>query len=194
MYKRQLFTFPALAVPFAWALALPNILPLALGLSLLTGLAAGVGADALSKLITIPLGALIGGLLKGIPAAVLGTLIAAITRAFTYGAVGTGVGAGIGASLGFPAGVLAALITHTRVGAGVDRAEAPTAWLDARIVNQGGFGDSLAFLPNLSGNKSATQLGGMTRVPTVAEPRMGFGSSTGDKNRRLVNSTALVGA
>lgn len=189
-----LFTFPALAVPFAWALALPNILPLALGLSLLTGLAAGSAADALSKLITIPLGALIGGLLKGIPAAVLGTLIAAITRALTYGAVGTGVGAGIGASLGFPAGVIAALITHTRVGAGVDRAEAPTAWLDARIVNQGGFGDSLAFLPNLSGNKSATQLGGMTRVPTVATPRMGTGVTSNTANRRLVTSTALVGA
>ena len=189
-----LFTFPALTVPFAWALALPNILPLALGLSLLTGLAAGSAADALSKLFTIPLGALIGGLLKGIPAAALGTLIAAITRALTYGAVGTGVGAGIGASLGFPAGVLAALITHARVGAGVDRADAPTAWLDARILNQGGFGDSLSFIPNLSGNKNMTQLGGMTRVPTVAEPRMGFGSTTGGKNRRIVNSTALVGA
>lgn len=189
-----LFTFPALAVPFAWALALPNILPLALGLSLLTGLAAGSAADALSKLITIPLGALIGGLLKGVPNAILGTVIAALTRALTYGAIGTGVGAGVGASLGFPAGVLAALLTHTRVGVGVDQAEAPTAWLDARILNQGGFGDSLSFIPNLSGNKNMTQLGGMTRVPTVAEPRMGFGSTTGGKNRRIVNSTALVGA
>lgn len=187
------FVFPALAMSFALVVTAFLLIPAALGASVLDAIKAHfISSLLLSPFFAIP-SALLNGLLATIPGTILGTMIAALTRALVYGAVGTGIGAAISASLGFPAGALAALITHTRVGAGIDRADAPTAWLDARILNQGGFGDSLSFIPNLSGTKSMTQLGGMTRVPTVAEPRMGFGSSTGNKNRRIVNSTALVG-
>lgn len=186
------FVFPALAMAFALTVAAFLLIPAALGMSILDAIKVHFASSLLLDLVNVPLGALIGGLLSAIPATVLGTLVSSIVRAVTYGLAGTGIGAAVGATLGFPAGALAALLTHTRVVAGVDRADAPTAWLDARILNQGGFGDSLSFIPNLSGNKNMTQLGGMMRVPTVAEPRMGFGLNK-NQNRKVVNATALVG-
>lgn len=185
-----LFTFPALTVPLAWTLALPLLLPLALGLSTLTGLAAGSAADILSKLVTIPLGALIGSLLKAIPSAIAGTIIASLTRALTYGAAGTGIGAGIGTTLGFTPGVIAALVTHLRAAAGSE--PDGTQWVDGRIVNRGGFGDSLAIVPGLSGNKIAR--GATVAIPEVASPSMGVGTATGSRKRSLVDASALVGA
>lgn len=185
-----LFTFPALTVPLAWTLALPLLLPLALGLSTLTGLAAGSAADILSKLVTIPLGALIGSLLKAIPSAIAGTIIASLTRALTYGAAGTGIGAGIGAVLGFTPGVIAALVTHLRAAAGSE--PDGTQWVDGRIVNRGGFGDSLAIVPGLSGNKIAR--GATVAIPEVASPSMGVGTATKSRKRSLVDASALVGA
>ena len=185
-----LFTFPALTVPLTWTLALPLLLPLALGLSTLTGLAAGSAADILSKLVTIPLGALIGSLLKAIPSAIAGTIIASLTRALTYGAAGAGIGGGIGATLGFIPGVIAALVTHLRAAAGSE--PDGTQWVDGRIVNRGGFGDSLAIVPGLSGNKIAR--GATVAIPEVASPSMGVGTATKSRKRSLVDASALVGA
>ena len=166
------------------------LLPLALGLSTLTGLAAGSAADILSKLVTIPLGALIGSLLKAIPSAIAGTIIASLTRALTYGAAGAGIGGGIGATLGFIPGVIAALVTHLRAAAGSE--PDGTQWVDGRIVNRGGFGDSLAIVPGLSGNKIAR--GATVAIPEVASPSMGVGTATKSRKRSLVDASALVGA
>lgn len=185
-----LFTFPALTIPLAWTLALPLLLPLALGLSTLTGLAAGSAADILSKLVTIPVGALLGALAKAIPSAIAGTIIASLTRALTYGATGAGIGGGIGATLGFIPGVIAALVTHLRAGAGSE--SDGTQWVDGRIVNRGGFGDSLAIVPGLSGEKIAR--GATVAIPEVASPSMGVGTATKSRKRSLVDASALVGA
>lgn len=186
------FLFPAVAATGLWALGLPALIPIALGASILESIGIGSAVTALANLINIPAGAIIGGLLGALIGGTSGTLTASLVRALTYGLGGTALGIALGASAGSVLGALAALITHLRIGAGVDNADAPTAWFDGRIVNRGGFGDSLSFIPNLSGNKNMTQLGGMMRVPTVAEPRMGFGLNK-NQNRKVVNSTALVG-
>lgn len=185
-----LFTFPALATTLAVLLTWPVVIPQAIGASILTGIVAGVAVDALSKLLTIPVGALLGALAKGIPNAVLGTAIAAATRALTYGAAGAGIGGGIGAVLGFIPGVIAALVTHLRANAGSEADG--TQWVDGRIVNRGGFGDSLAIVPGLSGNKIAR--GATVAIPEVASPSMGVGTATKSRKRSLVDASALVGA
>lgn len=164
-----LFTFPALAVPLLWLASLPLLLPLAAGLSTLTGLTVGSITDLLSKLLTVPAGALVGGLLTGIPAGLIATAVASVTRSIVYGTAGTGIGAGLGAAAGFIPGMIAALITHLRLGAGINLDGVnPTLWADGRIVNKRGFGDILAGLPGLSGEKYSFAPAPYEAVPAVA--------------------------
>lgn len=153
------FTLPALGLTLLWLAGFPFLLPMALGLSILEGIAIGSLVDALSSLVTVPAGALIGAGTGFATGAVLTTLVAAAIRGFIYGSLGAAAGTGIGAVIGGVLGALAALITHTRVGAGIDTTAGvnPTGWIDARIVNKGGFGDILDFLPGLTGDKVSAQ-------------------------------------
>lgn len=191
-FTLQFFLFPAVAAAGLWALGLPALIPIALGMSILESIGIGSAVTALANLINIPLGAIIGGLLGAIIGGTSGTLTASLVRALTYGLGGTTLGATLGASAGSVLGTLAALVTHLRVSAGVDNADAPTAWFDGRIVNRGGFGDSLAIVPGLSGNKIAR--GSTVAIPEVASPSMGVGTATGSRKRSLVDASALVGA
>ena len=186
------FLFPAVAATGLWALGLPALVPIALGASILESIGIGSAVTALANLINIPAGALIGGLLGALTGGTAGTLTASLVRALTYGLGGGALGGALGASAGSVLGTLAALITHLRVGAGVDNADQPTAWFDGRIVNRGGFGDSLAIVPGLSGNKIAR--GATVAIPEVASPSMGVGTATKSRKRSLVDASALVGA
>lgn len=184
-----LFTFPALLVPLAWTLALPLLLPLAAGLSLLTGLAAGSAADLLSKLVTIPLGALIGGLIKGTLSGLTALTIATAVRTTVYTLAGAGLGTIAGAVLGSVLGTIAALLTHLRVGAGMDDG---AVWADGRIVNARGFGDIVGrFIPAFNGlPKTATE---RVAVPQAAAPRLAASSPKSTRDRSLTDASALVG-
>lgn len=183
-----LFTFPALAVPLAWLLALPLLLPLAAGLSTLTGLGAGLTADLLSKLLTVPLGALIGGLVKGGLSGLTALVLSTIVRTAVYTTAGAGLGTIAGATFGAIAGAIAAFVTHLRGGAGVTDG---AVWGDARIVNRGGFGDVVGnFIPAFNGQPKETRVA----VPQAAAPRLTAGAPKLTRDRSLTDATALVGA
>lgn len=184
-----LFTFPALLVPLAWTLALPLLLPLAAGLSLLTGLAVGSAADLLSKFVTIPLGALIGGLIKGTLSGLTALTIATAVRTTVYTLAGAGLGTIAGAVLGSVLGTVAALLTHLRVGVGMDDG---AVWADGRIVNARGFGDIVGrFIPAFNGlPKTATE---RVAVPQAAAPRLTASSPKSTRDRSLTDASAMVG-
>ncbi|WP_018119462.1 hypothetical protein [Corynebacterium mastitidis] len=160
------FAFPALTLALAGLASLPALLPMALGLSLLEAIAIGTAATALSSLLTVPAGALMGALLGAGIGGTLGTLTAAITRALLYGAAGMAAGSGIGAGIGGLLGALTALVTHLRLAAGMDQ---DVAWWDVRLLNRGGFGDSLSWIPGLTGEArqvSPRAIPAVAHIPT----------------------------
>lgn len=178
-----LFTFPALSVPLFWLASLPLLLPLAAGLSTLTGLAVGSAVDLLSKFITVPAGALIGGLIKGALSGLTALVLATLVRTVTYALGGAGIGAAAGAGVGSILGTIAALLTHLRFGVGyTPDATGTNLWADGRIVNKGGFGDIMSFVPGLSGEPNTTA------VPNVATP-----TTIQQSGRVLRDADALVG-
>lgn len=185
------FIFPALGVPLAWLLGAPFLIPVAAGLSMLTGLIAGTAVDNLSSLLTVPVGALLGALTGATIGGVSATAIASLVRAITYGIAGSIIGAITGGVAGLISGMIAALLTHLRAGAGMDTTgHNPAFWVDGRIVNRGGFGDSMAFIPGLSGTKKSAFMA----VPDAASPSYNVKSGTvAATDRAMTNATALVG-
>ncbi|MGV0436338.1 hypothetical protein ACUY2R_05105 [Corynebacterium mastitidis] len=184
------FAFPALGLGLAGLATLPGLLPMALGMSLLEAIAIGTGVTALSSLLTVPLGAGIGGLIGLGTGGVLGTLIAALVRAVLYGTAGMGAGAGIGGTLTAAAGALLALLTHLRGGGGVVPGEPATIFGDLRVLNRGGFGDSLSWIPGLTGAKNSQRVA----VPALPDPGAAFRNSDAPAvDRSLTDVTELVG-
>lgn len=186
----SLLTVP-LGALLGGALGFPvGAIPATIVSSLVRALTYGVVGDMLGRTIGSILGALagagLGALAGSIPGAIIGYLTAAAVGGVN-GAITGGIAGGIvGALIGFISGVLLALVTHIRVGAGVDTRDAnPTAWFDARIVNKGGFGDSLSFIPGLSGEPRNMV------VPKAAAPTMGGAPLSGD--RVVNNASALLG-
>ncbi|MDO4929475.1 MAG: hypothetical protein Q3976_10535, partial [Corynebacterium sp.] len=74
--------------------------------------------------------------------------VSALARSIVYGSIGAAITSLVGAGIGAALGALASYLSHVRIGAGNDGG---VNWLDARLTNQGGFGDVLSFLPGLSG-------------------------------------------
>ncbi|MGV0438346.1 hypothetical protein ACUY2L_04070 [Corynebacterium mastitidis] len=183
------FAFPALGLGLAGLATLPGLLPMALGMSLLEAIAIGTGVPALSSLLTVPLGAGIGGLIGLGTGGVLGTLIAALVRAVLYGTAGMGAGAGIGGTLTATAGALLALLTHLR-GGGVVPGEPATIFGDLRVLDRGSFGDSLSWIPGLTGAKNSQRVA----VPALPDPGAAFRNSDAPAvDRSLTDVTELVG-
>ncbi|MGV0340738.1 hypothetical protein ACUY3L_01215 [Corynebacterium mastitidis] len=184
------FAFPALGLGLAGLASLPGLLPMALGLSLLEAIAIGTGVTALSSLVTVPLGGLLGGLLGAGVGGALGTLIPAVVRAVVYGLGGSAVGAGLGAALGGLLGGLLALLTHLRGHAGSLPGDPTTVFGDLRVLNKGGFGDSLSWIPGLTGAREPERV----VVPAIASPTFGIRGASATADRSLTDVTALVSA
>ncbi|WP_150114374.1 hypothetical protein [Corynebacterium oculi] len=184
------FAFPALGLGLAGLASLPGLLPMALGMSLLEAIALGTGVTALSSLLTVPVGGILGGLLGAGVGGVLGTIIPAVVRAVVYGLGGSGLGAGLGAGLGGLLGGLVALLTHLRGDGGVVPGDPETAFGDLRVLNHGGFGDSLSWIPGLTGAKEPERVA----VPAIASPMFGVRGGQGSVDRSLTDVTALVSA
>lgn len=184
------FAFPALGLGLAGLASLPGLLPMALGMSLLEAIALGTGVTALSSLLTVPLGAVLGGLVGAGIGGVLGTVVAALVRAVVYGLGGAGLGAGLGGALGASAGALLALLTHLRGQGGVIPGDPATVFGDLRVVNRGGFGDSLSWIPGLTGAKEPQRVA----VPSIASPVFGMTGLRSDADRSLTDVTRLVAA
>ena len=100
---------------------------------------------------------------------------------------GAAFGAITGFQRGFIPGVIAALVTHLRAGAGSE--PDGTQWVDGRIVDRGGFGDLLADLPGIGADSPREP--SRLAVPNVGMPRIN-GSSISD-NYTLSDNTALLG-
>ena len=162
--------------------------------SITRALSYGALGDALGRGVGSALGALTGAILGQhfgrIPGAIAGYNLAKVLGAIRGALAGAAFGAITGFQRGFTPGVIAALITHLRAAAGSE--SDGTQWVDGRIVNRGGFGDSLAIVPGLSGEKIAR--GATVAIPEVASPSMGVGTTPKARKRSLVDASALVGA
>lgn len=185
-----LFSFPALLVSLGYLASLPGLGPIALGMSLLESVAIGSVAAVLTDLLSIPDGALLGGLIAGLAGTVIGTTVSALLRAPIHSVNGALVSSILGAPLSTLAaglGALLALITHIRPSAGVSDG---AAWVDNRIVNHVGIGDSLSWVPGLGGTPHASR--GAVPVPTAALPTVVPMASR--ENVSINDADALVAA
>lgn len=191
----SLFNVPAGALLGA-LLAFPlGAIPATLASSLGRALMYGAVGDTIGRGAGGIIGAIAGSLAGALGGAGLGSLLgaalAALDGAIKGAVIGGLAGAAVTSGLGGLVGALLALITHLRAGVGMDtRSHNPAFWFDGRIVNKGGFGDSLMRIPGLSGSKKAPY----TAVPNVASASYNVKTgavSTGE--RSLTNVNELVG-
>lgn len=129
--------------------------------------------------------------LASLPALIPMALGASLLEAILIGSAVDGLSSLATVPAGALIGALAALLTHLRFNAG-NEADG-TQWVDGRIVNKGGFGDSLSGLPGLDGEGVAPAPKEPSRqaLPNVGLPRLD--SSPISDGYSLRDETALLG-